>query len=74
MPKNLVEGGVTREAVKNFADHVQLKLAVAKKQNDQVYHERVPDADTLESFSGLCIMEPPYIVRVGTLRHHILTT
>ena len=41
-----------REAVKNFLDHIQEKLAAAKRQNDQVYHEKIPDPDTLESFSG----------------------
>lgn len=52
IPKNLGETGVVREAVKNFAEHVQSKLAVARRQNDQVYHDRVPDVETLEAFSG----------------------
>ena len=53
IPKNLVDsGGLVREAVKNFSEHIQMKVTVAKKQNDQVYHERVPDMETLESFSG----------------------
>ena len=52
VPKNLGEGTVLKEAIKNFSEHVQAKLAVSKKQNEQVYHERIPDLETLESFSG----------------------
>ena len=56
IPKNLVESALLKEAVKNFSDHIQAKVGVAKKQNDQVYHERVPDVETLESVSGAYIL------------------
>ena len=55
VPKNLGDTGTVRDAVKNFVEHIQSRLTVAKKQNDQVYHERIPEPETLESFSGVYV-------------------
>ena len=52
IPKILLRENV-REAVKLFSEHVQAKLAAAKKQNERVYHDRTPDLDTLEPISGM---------------------
>lgn len=52
IPKTLL-GENVREVVKNFADYVQARLVALKKQNEQVYHDRIPDTDTLEPISGM---------------------
>jgi len=52
IPKNLGGDNTMREAVKHFTEHVQARAAAAKKQNDQVYHERMPDLETLELITG----------------------
>ena len=52
VPRNLAGDSSVREAVKNFTDYIQARLTAAKKQNDQVYHERMPDLETLELISG----------------------
>ena len=49
IPKSL---GDVREIAKKFFDHVNEKLMVVRRQNDQVYHETVPEADMLEQVSG----------------------
>ena len=53
-------------ARQNFAEHVTDKLAVAKRQNDQVYHDTVPPVETLELMSGQ-MRESPCLI------HHTLT-
>ena len=44
-PKEVEE--VLRIAKQNFADHVTEKLAVARRQNDQVYHDPIPKLEHL---------------------------
>ncbi len=52
IPKSL---GDVREAAKNFFDHVNDRLQVVKRQNDQVYHAPIPEPDTLEQATGKLI-------------------
>ncbi len=49
IPKSL---GDLREAAKKFFDHVNDRLQVVKRQNDQVYHAPIPEPDTLEQTTG----------------------
>ena len=41
-----------KTARQNFADHVTDKLTVARRQNEQVYHDTVPPVESLELTSG----------------------
>ena len=50
VPKSL--GEAARDAVKNFSGHVQEKLQTVKRQNDQVYHDPIPDIEVLEPIQG----------------------
>ena len=50
VPRSL--GEAAREAVKNFNSHVQEKLQTVKRQNDQVYHDVIPDVEMLEPTQG----------------------
>ena len=50
VPKSVGEG--LREGIKNFIDHIQAKVVAGRKQNDQVYHDRIPDLETLEPYPG----------------------
>ena len=43
-------------ARQNFADHMNEKLAIAKRQNEQVYHDTIPQTETLELVSGMGLM------------------
>lgn len=54
VPKSL--GEIPRDAVKNFSAHVQEKLQTVKRQNDQVYHDSIPDSDLLEPTQGTIII------------------
>ncbi len=49
IPKSL---GDVKEAARNFFDYVNERLQVVKRQNDQVYHEPIPESDTLEQTTG----------------------
>lgn len=40
-------------ARQNFADHMNEKLTIAKRQNEQVYHDTIPQTETLELVSGM---------------------
>lgn len=51
VPKSL--GEAARDAVKNFNSHVQDKLQTVKRQNDQVYHDSIPDVELLEPTQGI---------------------
>ena len=52
VPKSL--GEPVKEALRNLSTHLQEKLGAARRQNDQVYHEPVPELDTLETVQGGC--------------------
>ena len=54
-------------ARQNFADHVTDKLAVARRQNEQVYHDSVPPVDTLELTSGLVLSAVYIYMRSATI-------
>ena len=45
-------GDMMKPARQNFADHVTDKLTVARRQNEQVYHDPVPPVETLELTAG----------------------
>ncbi len=49
IPKSL---GEVREAAKKFFDHASDRLQVVRRQNDQVYHEPIPEPDALEQATG----------------------
>ena len=49
-------GDLVKIARQNLSDHVTDKLAVARRQNEQVYHDTVPPVDSLELLSGIWIM------------------
>ena len=46
-------GDLVKMARQNLSDHVTDKLAVAMRQNEQVYHDTVPPVDSLELLSGI---------------------
>ena len=52
-PKGM--GDAMKQSRQNFADHITSKLTVAKKQNEQVYHDTVPQVESVELLSGIKI-------------------
>jgi tyrosine-protein phosphatase non-receptor type 23 len=55
-PKGM--GDMMKPARQNFADHVTDKLTVARRQNEQVYHDPVPPVETLELTAGADLVKP----------------
>jgi tyrosine-protein phosphatase non-receptor type 23 len=55
-PKGM--GDLIKMARQNFAEHATEKLAVAKRQNEQVYHDSVPQIETLELMAGADLVKP----------------
>ncbi|XP_019849415.1 PREDICTED: tyrosine-protein phosphatase non-receptor type 23-like isoform X1 [Amphimedon queenslandica] len=49
---------VFKEAIKNLADFLNQKLQESLKQNEQVFHELVPDLETLEPAPGFELVKP----------------
>ena len=45
-PKGM--GDMMKTARQNFADHITDKLTVARRQNEQVYHDTFPPVESLE--------------------------
>ena len=43
-------------ARQNFADHVAEKLASAKRLNEEVYHDFIPQVETLELLAGMSLI------------------
>ena len=57
VPRSL--GEAARDAVKNFTSHVHEKLQTVKRQNDQVYHDTIPDVELLEPTQGGSVWKTP---------------
>ncbi|XP_055336137.1 tyrosine-protein phosphatase non-receptor type 23-like [Paramacrobiotus metropolitanus] len=55
--KNCGDDDNCREAVKFVGDIVQQKSAAAKKDNDFIYHERIPDVLTLPPTKGASLVK-----------------
>ena len=56
-------------ARQNFSDHVTDKLAIAKRQNEQVYHDSIPQIDTLELISGMPAVATAIVTSLVNVRH-----
>jgi tyrosine-protein phosphatase non-receptor type 23 len=56
LPRNTPDS--VKDAVKNLTEYLTLKLQESLRQNEQVFHELVPNLETLEPAPGIELVKP----------------